>query len=116
MIDHEALYQLLYEKQWAALLDAVHRHHEAIAADALLGRAVETFVTSFFEHLAADGPASHADALEKLFLLHTGGNPSRFQGMPTSPETWMVSRLRGNDFPKTHQHIQEHYPHSNIEI
>ncbi len=73
MIDHEALYQLIYEKRWAALLDAVHRHHEAIDADALLGRAVETFVASFFEHLADVGPASHTDALEKLFLLHTGG-------------------------------------------
>ncbi len=73
MLSQETLYQLVYDKQWAALLDVVHRHHEAVAADALLGRAVETFVASFFEHLASDRPDDHADALEKLFLLHTGG-------------------------------------------
>ena len=73
MISHEALYQHLYDRQWAALLAAVHQHHEAIAADALLARAAETFITTFFEHLAVADPAPLADALEKLFLLHTGG-------------------------------------------
>lgn len=89
MIDHEAFYQLLYEKQWAALLDAVHRHHDAVAADALLGRAVETFVASFFEHLAAAGPDDHADALEKLFLLHTGG----FYTLPDAPFEHVIEAL-----------------------
>ncbi len=73
MISHEALYQLLYDRQWAALLDALHQHHEAVAADALLARAAETFITTFCEHLATADPAPLADALEKLFLLHTGG-------------------------------------------
>jgi len=71
--DHEAIYQLLYEQQWAALLDFVHRHHAAIADDALLGRAVQTFTETFLAHLATGEPAPHTDALEKLFLLHTGG-------------------------------------------
>ena len=34
MISHEALYQLLYDRQWAALLDAIHQHHDAVAAAA----------------------------------------------------------------------------------
>lgn len=50
----------------------VHRHHDAIADDALLARAAETFVATFFDHLDADS-VPFADALEKLFLLHTGG-------------------------------------------
>ena len=71
-MDHETIYQLLHEQQWAALLDVVHRHHDAIAADVLLTRAAETFVDTFFDHLAAADPASFAEALEKLFLLHVG--------------------------------------------
>ena len=73
MLSHETLYQLTYDRQWAALLDALHQHHEAVAADVLLARAAETFITTFFEHLATADPASLADALEKFFLLHTGG-------------------------------------------
>ena len=73
MIDHETIYQLLHERQWAALLDVVHRHHDAIAADVLLTRAAETFVDTFFDHLATADPTSFAEALEKLFLLHEGG-------------------------------------------
>ena len=72
-MDHETIYQLLHERQWAALLDVVHRHHEAIAADVLLTRATETFVDTFFGDLGADGPTSFGEALEKLFLLHAGG-------------------------------------------
>ncbi len=72
-MDHEALYRLIYERQWAALLDALHRHREAVAADALLARAAETFVTAFFEALAGGAPEALAEELEKLFLLHTGG-------------------------------------------
>ena len=73
ILDHETIYQLLHERQWAALLDAVHRHHDAIAADVLLTRAAETFVDTFFDHLGEADPASFAEALEKLFLLHVGG-------------------------------------------
>ena len=29
-----------------------------------------------------------------------GRDPSSFKGMPASPEPWMGSRLRGNDFSK----------------
>ncbi len=73
MVSHEAFYQLIYDRQWAALLDALHRHHEAVAADVLLTRAAETFVAAFFEALAGSGPEAFSEALEKLFLLHTGG-------------------------------------------
>ena len=73
MLSHEAFYQLLYDRQWAVLLDAIHQHHETVAHDALLARAAETFITTFLEHLATADPAPLADALEKLFLLHTGG-------------------------------------------
>ncbi len=72
-VDHEVFYRLLYDRQWAALLDRLHRHHAAVAADPLLARAAETVVDAFCEALAATGPAAVADELEKLFLLHTGG-------------------------------------------
>ncbi len=71
-IDQEKIYRLIYEQQWAALLDVVHRHHDAITADVLLSRAAETFVATFFDHLAEADPAPFAYALEKLFLLHVG--------------------------------------------
>ena len=71
--DHEAIYRLLYERRWAALLDVLHRHHGAIAADVLLDRAVETFLNVLFRALEqADGIAAQAEVLEKLFLLHQG--------------------------------------------
>lgn len=89
MISHEALYQLLYDRQWAALLDAVHQHHETVADDALLARAAEIFVTTFFEHLAAADPAPLADALEKFFLLHTGG----FYTLPEARFEQMIEAL-----------------------
>lgn len=71
-IHQETIYQLLYEQQWAALLDVVHQHHEAIADDALLNRATETFLATFFDHLARAESSAFAESLEKLFLLHTG--------------------------------------------
>ena len=71
-IDQEKIYRLIYEQQWAALLDVMHQHHDAIAADVLLSRAAETFVATFFDHLAEADPAPFAYALEKLFLLHVG--------------------------------------------
>lgn len=73
MIDHEAVYQCVYEQRWGELLDVLHRHHAAITDDPLLAHAVETFVGVFFDTLDVAVPAPHADVLEKLFLLHTGG-------------------------------------------
>lgn len=72
-INQETIYRLLYEQQWTSLLDVLYQHREAIATDALLARAAETFVATFFGHLDAVQPAEVAEALEKLFLLHTGG-------------------------------------------
>lgn len=71
--DHETLYRLLYDEQWPALLDALHHRHAEVAADPLLARAVETFVATFFETLAASRAENFETELEKLFLLHTGG-------------------------------------------
>ena len=70
-MDHEVLYRLIYAGEWVAAFDAVHRQHEALPGDPLLARAAETLVTTFFKAFEA-GPAPE-DALEKLFLLHTGG-------------------------------------------
>ena len=71
--DAEVFYQLLYEQRWTALLDFLHQHHEAIAREALLSQAADTFATVFFSQLPADAPEPFAEALEKLFLLHNGG-------------------------------------------
>lgn len=72
MAHHEALYQFVYLKAWPAALDALHQHAADIPHDPLLAHAATTFTDAFFTDLAATGPATHHDALEKLFLLHTG--------------------------------------------
>lgn len=71
--DAEAFYQLLYKQHWTALLDFLHQHHEAVAREALLARAAETFATSFFAQLSIDASKTLTEPLEKLFLLHNGG-------------------------------------------
>ena len=71
--DAEVFYQLLYEQRWTTLLDFLYQHHEAIAREALLRQAAETFATAFFSQLPADAPELFSEALEKLFLLHNGG-------------------------------------------
>ena len=71
--DAEVFYQLLYEQRWTAVLDFLHQHHQAIAREAVLRQAAETFSITFFSQLSADAPAPFAEALEKLFLLHKGG-------------------------------------------
>jgi hypothetical protein len=70
-MDHEALYGLLYERRWTAVLDGIHRQAGAVRADPLLARAVETFLREFFAEVEA-APGGYAEELEKLFLLHTG--------------------------------------------
>ena len=71
------------------MLDVMHRHHEAIAADVLLTRAAETFVATFFDHITAADPASFDEALEKLFLLHVGG----FYALPEARFEQVVEAL-----------------------
>ncbi|MFQ5570462.1 MAG: hypothetical protein ACE5G0_12345 [Rhodothermales bacterium] len=87
--DQETIYQLIYERQWAALLDVVHRQHDSLAGDALLTRAVETFVTTFFDHLSDGPPGAFAGELEKWFLLHTGG----FYALPDARFEQVVEAL-----------------------
>ncbi len=70
--DHEVVYRLLQDRQWAALLDFVYRHRATIPSDPLLAQAVTTFVATFQAVLPAEEPAL-GDELERLFLLHTGG-------------------------------------------
>lgn len=71
-MDQETLYQLIYDEQWLAVLDAIHHHHTAIASEPLLTRATDTFLTVFFGWLDEGSPTAFSDELEKLFLLHTG--------------------------------------------
>ena len=90
-INQETIYRLLYEQQWTPLLDVLYRHREAIATDALLARAAETFVTTFFDHLDATPATDVAGALEKLFLLHTSG----FYSLPKACFEQVVEALVG---------------------
>lgn len=71
-LDHETVYRLTAEQQWAEVLDLVHEHHATVTQDALLERAVETFVSAFVEALEAAEDNAFRDELETLFLLHTG--------------------------------------------
>lgn len=81
-IDPEVLYRLVYERQWTPLLRTLYRHRKAVAGDTLLAHAAATFETAFFDELSG-GPEGLDEALETLFLLHTGGfyrlPPARFE-------------------------------------
>jgi len=71
-LNQEIVYRLVYERQWAALLDLVYIHRSTIAKDVLLNQAVDTFVTVFFSELENGAASDHEKELEKLFLLHVG--------------------------------------------
>ena len=71
--DHEALFRLIYDRRWAEVLAFVHGHREAVARDALLTQAVDTFAAAFLREVEAAGPEAVAPELERLFLLHAGG-------------------------------------------
>ncbi|MDX1546611.1 MAG: DUF2726 domain-containing protein [Rhodothermales bacterium] len=85
MTDPEALYRLAYEQRWADALAAVHREHAALPGDPMLAAAAETLTATFLAAVQRDGPGPHADALETLFLLHTGAfyalPPPRFEAV-----------------------------------
>lgn len=73
--DHEVVYQLLHDHAWADLLALVHTHRDAATQDPLFAQAVGTAVQQLLQQLDADRPArgsAEAEALETLFLLHTG--------------------------------------------
>ena len=83
VVNHETVYDLLYHKKWAELLDVIHTNRGAIADDELLRHAVDTFADVFFSQVDRDGPEAFEAEIEKLFLLHVGGyhrlSSSRFE-------------------------------------
>ena len=70
--DQETIYRLIYDRQWAALLDLLYYHRATIASDDLLKQAAETFTSVFFNEIRDRDPSEYHNELEKLFLLHTG--------------------------------------------
>ena len=69
-IDPERLYQLAFTRRWEAGLSLLHRHHIAVAAHDGLAHAAQTFVEAMLAQ--SETSAVTGEALEKLFLLHTG--------------------------------------------
>ena len=90
--DHETVYQLLRDHAWADLLALVHTHRDAATNDPLFAQAVGTAVQQFLQQLDADSPArgsAEAEALETLFLLHTG----HFYRLPDAQFETVVEHL-----------------------
>jgi hypothetical protein len=72
-IDYELIYQLTYRKNWADLLDLVHKYSNAASSDDLVKKAVKTFEDEFFSELERGNTINNSEALiQKLFLLHKG--------------------------------------------
>lgn len=88
----EALYALLHERAWLPLFQLVHRHHTHIAQDPLCRQAVERAADQMLTHLEATPPSlqtPEAEALEMLFLLHTGG----FYELPARSREVVIEHL-----------------------
>lgn len=69
MLNHETLYGWIFAEDWDAVLAMLYQERARIATEPLLRQAAHTFEVTFFEDLSG----ASADALERLFLLHTGG-------------------------------------------
>ena len=78
----ETLYRLLHDRQWDAVLQLVYTHRAALADDPLFAHAASTAVEELSRTLDEEGPDALGDALQTLFLLHTGAlyplPPERF--------------------------------------
>ncbi|GAB5520998.1 MAG: DUF2726 domain-containing protein [Rhodothermales bacterium] len=85
----EQLFQHIHAHRWAEALAVVYARREAIPDDPLLQHALATLVDAFLNDLGADGPLPHADALDTLFLLHTGA----FVVLPEAAFTQVVVAL-----------------------
>lgn len=68
----ETLYRLLHDRQWDAVLQLVYTHRAALKEDPLLAHAASTAVEVLSRALDEEGPDALGDALQTLFLLHTG--------------------------------------------
>ena len=72
-IDQEYIYKLVLRKEWAELLDYVHKHRAITEADELINSALRTFEEEFFIELDKGDRANQGEELlTKLFLLHRG--------------------------------------------
>ncbi len=88
-VDHEALFRLIYNQQWKAVLHHLYAHRTAISQEPLLTHAAATFVDAFLTTLAAHGPTAFAEELETLFLLHAGD----FYTLPPAPFERVIEAL-----------------------
>lgn len=78
MIDHEHLFRLIHEQEWADAAAVLQRHHGDLGSDSLLRQAGHHFVEGLRSALDLRASTPSADLLETLFLLHQG----RFLHLP----------------------------------
>src|SRR5262249_24300521 len=72
-IDYEEIYKFTFHKNWAALLELVHKHAKEASSDEMVKSAVKTFENEFFAQLEAGSNSQDNEPdFQKLFTLHVG--------------------------------------------
>lgn len=72
LVDHEALFRLIHDRNFRAAATILHANHRELDTDPLLQRAADAFVETIGHALESDYIAVDLELLEKLFLMHQG--------------------------------------------